>query len=74
MPEDFTLSKWLQELQLDPSKPRFTGKSSDARLVQNALALRNGLDETEHKDPNVFFNDLQAHRPEYHRPHPVRVF
>jgi hypothetical protein len=71
VPADFSLSKWLQELQLNPAGPRFVGKSSGVRLVKNALALKHDLTGIPKKDPKVLMRELQGRRPEYWNVHPV---
>lgn len=65
-----TLSERLQRLEINPTYPRFLGKSSGVQLVQSAIALKNEF--TGVAEPQDFRQSVISRRPEFWRILPVR--
>jgi hypothetical protein len=63
----------LQELQLDPLRVRYHGKSSAATLIRSALEARSDLHGAPPPSDAALWRQIQARRPEYWRVHTVRT-
>jgi hypothetical protein len=61
----------LQQLKLDPDYPRFYGRSSGAKLVQTALALRKDVTGIDPPSLKHILQKMRIERPEVWFLHPV---
>lgn len=66
------MSERLKRLELDPSGPRFIGKSSGANLIHSAVALKSEF--AGGPNPAEFGRNLVSRRPEFWRVAPVRRY
>jgi hypothetical protein len=71
------LTKWLEQLKLDPATPRFHGESASHRIVMDAIGLKHtfvGHQASDHPACNITLNGSSLkRRKEFWRAQPVRL-
>jgi hypothetical protein len=73
VPESLRLSTWLLDKSLNPTTPRYFGRSPSGRMVKSAIDMRNHLNGTSAPPTSSWVGEIRARRLSYWQIPPVRV-